>query len=78
MALIVKQELFEQLPPVLAGSTGLEEIALNLLVNAMQALDSTVQNNKTITIRTYYSDKVILEVSDKRTWYRSKNAKYFI
>lgn len=60
----VQRNLQENLPPVLALSTGLEEIIINLLVNAMQALDTTDKKNKEIIIRTYFSEKVILEVSD--------------
>jgi PAS domain S-box-containing protein len=60
----VQKNLQENLPPVLAIPTGLEEIIVNLLVNAMQALDTVDKKNKKITICTYFSTKVILEISD--------------
>lgn len=63
-AVTVRKNLQQNLPPVLAVSTGLEEIVVNLLVNAMQALDTVDKKNKEITMRTYFSTKVILEISD--------------
>jgi len=60
----LQKDLQENLPEVLAISTGLEEIIVNLLVNAMQALDTVDKKNKQITIRTYFSTTVILEISD--------------
>ena len=63
-AITVKKELQYNLPPVQATATGLEEIIMNLLVNAMQALDTTDKQGKEITIRTYFSTNVILEISD--------------
>ena len=63
-AVTVRKNLQENLPPVLAVSTGLEEIVVNLLVNAMQALDAVDKTNKVIAIRTYFSTKVFLEISD--------------
>ncbi|MHC1746136.1 MAG: ATP-binding protein [Negativicutes bacterium] len=62
----VHKNLSENLPMVFASPTALEEIVINLLVNAMQALDTTQQNNKTITVRTFHSQnaEVILEISD--------------
>lgn len=63
-AVTVNKNLQENLPPVLAHATGLEEIIVNLLVNAMQALDTVDKPNKEICIRTYFSTDVILEVGD--------------
>lgn len=63
-AVKVQKHLQEDLPPVLAISTGLEEIIVNLLVNAMQALDTVEQKDKKIAIRTYFSTTVNLEISD--------------
>jgi PAS domain S-box-containing protein len=60
----VQKNLQQNLPPVLAIPTGLEEIIVNLLVNAMQALDTVDKKNKEITICTYFSTKAILEISD--------------
>jgi len=62
--IIVQKHLQENLPSVLAAPTGLEEIVVNLLVNAMQALDTLDKKNKKITIRTHFSTTVILEISD--------------
>jgi len=60
----LQKNLQEDLPTVLAIATGLEEIIVNLLVNAIQALDTVDKKNKQITIRTYFSTTVVLEISD--------------
>ena len=57
--------LQENLPSVLAISTGLEEVVVNLLVNGMQALDTLDIADKRITIRTSCDDGVaMLEIRD--------------
>ncbi len=58
------KDLQKNLPQVMASPTGLEEIIVNLLVNALQALDTVDGIDKTITVRTYFAENVILEVSD--------------
>jgi len=58
------KELQKNLPQVMASPTGLEEIIVNLLVNALQALDTMDRRDKTITVRTYFSENIILEISD--------------
>lgn len=63
-AVTIQKQLQKDLPPVLASTTGLEQIVVNLLVNALQALDSVEKTDKKITIRTYFIDKVVLEISD--------------
>lgn len=60
----LQKDLQENLPAILAISTGLEEIIVNLLVNAMQALNTLNKTNKQIFIRTYFSTTVNLEISD--------------
>lgn len=60
----VQTQLQPDLPPVLAVSTGLQEIVINLLVNAMQALDSVERAEKKIIVRTYFAERVMLEVID--------------
>jgi PAS domain S-box-containing protein len=62
--IIVKLKLQENLPPILAVSTALEEIVINLLVNAMQALDTVKKMDKHITIRTCFNNGIRLEISD--------------
>jgi len=63
-SILAKKDLQLNLPPVAASPTGLEEIIVNLLVNAMQAFDAITQPNKEIVIRTYFSGQVILEIVD--------------
>ncbi len=63
-SVLVKKDLQPKLPSVAASPTGLEEIIVNLLVNAMQAFDAIAQSNKEIVIRTYFSGQVILEIGD--------------
>jgi len=52
------------LPLVLAHPMGLEEVVVNLLVNAMEALDTMEKADKQITVKTQFADSVILEISD--------------
>lgn len=64
----VKLELSQDLPPVLGNANRLEEIVINLLVNAMQALDTVSEREKEIACRTGQAGKtVFLEVSDNAT-----------
>lgn len=61
----VSVELAEGLPPVLANATQLEEVIINLLVNAMQSLDTTDRADKAVVLTTgRHKDEVFLEVSD--------------
>jgi len=58
-------ELSENLPLVAGTPRRLEEVVINLLVNAMQALDSKGSPDKEIVCATWQQeDKVILETSD--------------
>ena len=61
---IVQKHLQKELPLVTAFFTGLEEVVTNLLVNAVQALDSINKADKRIVISTYFTDQVVLEISD--------------
>lgn len=60
----VHKDLQQNLPQVMASSTGLEEIIINLLVNAMQALDTVDKANKKIVVQTFFSESVVLVISD--------------
>jgi PAS domain S-box-containing protein len=61
----VHKELAEQLPLIYTMPTALEEIAVNLAANAMQAMESAKCQDKQLTIRTW-SDKntVCIKISD--------------
>ncbi|CQR72698.1 Sensor protein FixL [Sporomusa ovata DSM 2662] len=61
----VHRELAKQLPLIYAMPTALEEIAVNLAANAMQAMESAKCQDKQLTIRTW-SDKnsVYIKISD--------------
>ena len=63
-AVTVQKQLQANIPLVQAVATGLEQVVINLLVNAIQALDTLNKQDKEIRIRTYFSDHVILEISD--------------
>ena len=64
-AIDVRTSLASGLPPVLANSTQLEEVIINLLVNAMQSLDSINRRDKCITIASgWQQNEVFLEVGD--------------
>ncbi|MDR7868330.1 MAG: ATP-binding protein [Sporomusaceae bacterium] len=60
----IRQELSSKLPTVQVPPTALEEVLVNLLVNAMQALDKVEQPEKRITIRTWFEEGVIIVVAD--------------
>lgn len=61
----VKTDLAADLSPVLGNSTQLEQIMINLLVNAMQALNTVDRPDKQITIETGITkDLVFLAISD--------------
>ncbi|MBC8014262.1 MAG: PAS domain S-box protein [Sporomusaceae bacterium] len=61
----VKTDLAVHLPPISGNSTQLEQVIINLLVNAMQALDKADKPDKQITIITgVEKGKVFLSISD--------------
>ena len=61
----LREELSQEQPIVWGNSTRLEEIYINFLVNAIQALDSVDQADKEIVITTdCKNDKVVLEISN--------------
>lgn len=58
-------KLAQNLPSILGQEERMEEIIINLVVNAMHALDELERNNKKILCTTRQQDnKVILEISD--------------
>jgi|GEM_PF-1546627 len=57
--------LGHHLPQVLGSYVHLEEVIINLLANAMQALDVSGQEHKKIFCRTFHQDKkLVLEIED--------------
>jgi len=52
------------LPPIRGNITPLEEIFVNLLANAMQALDTIDIPDKQVIVKARHQDSVIIEVSD--------------
>lgn len=60
----IRQELAKELPAIQVPPTALEEVLVNLLVNAMQALDKVERPDKRITIRTQLEEGVIIAVAD--------------
>jgi PAS domain S-box-containing protein len=60
----VQVSLANNLPPVLGPPAGLEEAVINLLANAMQALDAIDSRHREVAIRTERGANVILEISD--------------
>ena len=61
----VKTDLAAALPPISGNSTQLEQVIINLLVNAMQALTKTDKPDKQITITTgVEKGDIFLSISD--------------
>lgn len=61
----LRKNLADGLPPVLATPTGLEQIIINLVINAFHALNQIEKKNKVITISTLFDDHhIIMLVSD--------------
>jgi len=66
--ILVTTQLRHDLPAVLGNSTQLEQIIINLLVNAMQSLVTTSKNDKQIIIITGLTkNQVFLTISDNGT-----------
>lgn len=63
----LNKSLSNTLPPVQGEKIRLEEVVVNLLVNAMHALDKMEKPGKEICITTKFETKVILEISDNGT-----------
>lgn len=61
----VRTRLSAGLPPILANVTQLEEVIINLLVNAMQSLDTVDMPDKCITVVSgWQQGEIFLEISD--------------
>jgi len=61
----VTLELADHLPQVVGNYVHLEEVIINLLANAMQALDSSAKEHKKIFCRTYLQEtRLVLEIED--------------
>ena len=63
-SITVKKELTPELPNVNGSFVRFEEVVLNLLMNAMQALDSQDRQKKEIVIRTWVDEYVNISISD--------------
>lgn len=64
----IHTDLAEDLPPVLAEDHVLEELIINLLVNAMQALDEVRKSDKWVSLKTCVEDgDVIVDIMDNAT-----------
>ncbi|OPY58562.1 MAG: Sensor histidine kinase TmoS [Pelotomaculum sp. PtaU1.Bin035] len=75
--IIVEKALSDSLPAVSGNASRLEEVIINLLVNAMQALDAVGRTEKVICCSTWLEEeKVVLEVSDNATGISNEIKKY--
>ena len=64
----VEKHFEQELPPVRANLYQLEQVLMNLLVNARQALDGSQSSSKTIAVRTgHCHDRLQIEVIDNAT-----------
>jgi C4-dicarboxylate-specific signal transduction histidine kinase len=61
----VERDLDPELPPLRASLNELEQVVMNLVVNARQALDDSTRDPKTLRVRTGSRDGAVwIEVSD--------------
>jgi len=75
--IVVEKALSDNLPAVYGNESRLEEVVINLLVNAMQALDTVSRAEKTIYCSTWLEgEKVVLEISDNATGISSEIKNY--
>ena len=51
-AIVLKVDLTEDLPPVLVDRVQLQQVALNILVNAIDAMSQVTDRQRTLTVRT--------------------------
>ena len=64
-AIILKKNLSADLPGMYANPLRLDQVLVNLLMNAIQALDTSANDVKIINLTTSYTAKyVILEIAD--------------
>ena len=69
----VKLNFAEELPPVLGNGGRLEEVVINILINAMQAMDKAEVSGKEITITTHAdASQVYLEIEDSGPGFREE------
>ena len=72
--IIVEQHLAQRLPPITGDLNRLEQVVMNLMVNARQALDGRRGREKYLTIRSgMRNGKVRLEVTDNATGVSEEN-----
>lgn len=60
----LSKNLADGLPAVLATPTGLEEIIINLVANAVNALGKIDRKNRILSITTTFADSILIEVAD--------------
>jgi len=60
----LQKNLVNDIPPIIGASTRIEEIIVNLVMNAKQALDTVNRTSKTLQISTSFENAVIMEISD--------------
>jgi signal transduction histidine kinase len=63
---IVETDLRQGLPIVSADGVQLQQVALNLILNGIEAMDEVINRPKTLSVRSYQegSDAVVVEVRD--------------
>lgn len=63
----LSNSLSEQLPLVRGNWNSLEAVMINLITNAIQALETTDKTAKVITCTTWLEENIIIEISDNGT-----------
>lgn len=73
-AVIVRTNFLEEMPSVLVDRTQIQQVFINLITNAIDAMESVVDRQRTLTIRsTTENSKVIIAVEDTGIGIASKD-----
>jgi PAS domain S-box-containing protein len=66
---LLRTELFEALPPVMAEQTQLQQVILNLIMNAVEAMSSVADRERVLIVRseTDGSENVLITLEDSGT-----------
>lgn len=62
-------ELAESVPVIRADRVQIQQVLLNLMRNGLEAMDLTPRDERVLTVRTEFTDRVCVSVSDNGPWH---------